>query len=339
MMKTRFLLFVAFVAGSLFSLTACDTPQVNIEPTPTAQVIAPADLEPALAGGLLDDPEVLCEWEVWGEDDLTLIEAILDTLRPVKLSRSMKGYELYSWQVQGEWYFALVIGTNRIKTYDEIASSEVRVRGLDSLKSELDQLPSGEQVFWITQRVPNVTLPPGEMIDETSAYCRQRGIELDIEPIDNESAYLPKTVPVVTVEMASGKAEIMGYIGDLYEKDGHPYISFDEIEWLIGADAAKAMRYDRLCGSSESDCEPPNPFYIRNHDEKPIAFRVSEGAAILMQTLSHGPDGNFNWDERIDLDRFRQIFDGDSTSHLRSVPYQITVDSGVVTAIREQYVP
>jgi hypothetical protein len=97
--------------------------------------------------------------------------------------RSMKGYELYSWQIQGDWYFALVVGTNRIKTYDEI-SSQVRVQALEALERELDQLPSGEQVFWSAGRVPNTTLPPDEMVDEIRAYCRQRGIQLEIEQED-----------------------------------------------------------------------------------------------------------------------------------------------------------
>ena len=38
-------------------------------------------------------------------------------------ARSMKGFELYSWQAEGEWHFALVVGTNRSKTHEEIASS------------------------------------------------------------------------------------------------------------------------------------------------------------------------------------------------------------------------
>ena len=72
MMKTRFLLLIVCVAGSLFSLTACDTPQMNIEPTPIAQLAGPDDLEPALANGLLDDPAALCEWEVWGQTEQAL---------------------------------------------------------------------------------------------------------------------------------------------------------------------------------------------------------------------------------------------------------------------------
>jgi hypothetical protein len=95
--------------------------------------------------------------------------------------KSMKGYELYSWQAQGEWYFALVVGTNRIQTYEEISSPETRVKGLEALKRELDKLPDGEQVFWSAQRVPDATLPPDEIIDEIRAYCEQRGIQLEVE--------------------------------------------------------------------------------------------------------------------------------------------------------------
>jgi hypothetical protein len=139
------------------------------------------------------------------EDDTTLVKAVLDTLGPARLPRSMKGYELYSWPVRGEWHFALVAGTNRIKTYDEISSPEVSVRGLDSLKAELDQLPSGEQVLWLTDRVPNVRLPPSGMIDEISTYCGQRGITLEIEPSGDEGSHVPTTVPVLTVVTSTGE--------------------------------------------------------------------------------------------------------------------------------------
>jgi len=95
--------------------------------------------------------------------------------------RSMKGFELYSWQAEGKWCFALVVGTNWIKTYEEIASPEVRVEGLDALKRKLDQLASGEQVFWSAGRVLNTVLPPDDVIGEVKAYCEQRGIRLAVQ--------------------------------------------------------------------------------------------------------------------------------------------------------------
>jgi hypothetical protein len=144
---------------------------------------------------------------------------------------------------------------------------------------------------------------------------------------------------MISADSALGEAETMGYIVNLYEQGGQWHISFDPVEWLTGEDAVKAIVEDGLCDPSQSDCEPPNGFYIRNGDEQPISVPLSEQVTILMQTLSHAPDGNFYWDEPIGLDRFRQILSENSASHLRDVPYWITVDGGAVTAIREQYVP
>jgi len=95
--------------------------------------------------------------------------------------RTLKGYELYSWQIEGDWYFALVLGTNRLKTYDEITSVDMRVQGIEALKRELDQLPTGERVLWSTRHIPDMTLPPDEIIDEASAYCEQIGVQLEID--------------------------------------------------------------------------------------------------------------------------------------------------------------
>jgi hypothetical protein len=99
---------------------------------------------------------------------------------PTGSARSMKGYELYSWQMEGTWTFALVPGTNRIKTYDEIASPDTRVQDLETLRRELDRLASGEQVFWSEDRVPNTALPPDDVIEEVRAYCKQRDIRLEV---------------------------------------------------------------------------------------------------------------------------------------------------------------
>jgi hypothetical protein len=118
----------------------------------------------------------------------------------------MKGYELYSWQMQGKWFFALVTGTNRIKTFDEIASSGARISGVDALKSALDQLANGESVYWLTRRVPHVTLPTTDLADEIRTYCSQRGIKLVVETGDSESSNAVEKVPVVTIVVESGSA-------------------------------------------------------------------------------------------------------------------------------------
>jgi hypothetical protein len=115
-----------------------------------------------------------------------------DAAHSTQVAGSMKGYELYSWQVGEVWHFSLLVGTNRLKTSDEISAPETRLEGLEALERELDQLPEGEQVFWLAQRVLNTELPPDEMIDAIQAYCGERGILLEIERVE---AARPQRLP------------------------------------------------------------------------------------------------------------------------------------------------
>jgi hypothetical protein len=100
--------------------------------------------------------------------------------RGAKLPRSMKGYELYSWEARGEWYFALLIGTNRLKTRHEVSAPQARVRGVEALKRKLDLLAEGEEVLWRTGLVPRTALPPEKIVKEVKTHCDRRGIILRV---------------------------------------------------------------------------------------------------------------------------------------------------------------
>jgi hypothetical protein len=83
------------------------------------------------------------------------------------LPASMKGYELYTWDDGSQTWFTLLPGTNRLKTPDEVFSSErsvidpaggfaITVVGLDAVGGQLARLPGGAPVF-----VSAVRYPPG----------------------------------------------------------------------------------------------------------------------------------------------------------------------------------
>jgi hypothetical protein len=115
---------------------------------------------------------------------------------PKQLPSSMKGYELYSWQVGDVWDFTLITGTNRMKAFDEIITPEnsvsadgfvkLSVAGVDDLKKLLALLPAGEQIVWggmdLGGQVPAgtvyLTFPPQEMLDEMKSYCSTLGLTL-----------------------------------------------------------------------------------------------------------------------------------------------------------------
>ncbi|MGC9468747.1 MAG: hypothetical protein ACP5HS_09155 [Anaerolineae bacterium] len=117
------------------------------------------------------------------------------TTRSLTLPRSMKGYELYSWQRDNEktWTYTLVTGTNRTKTWQEISKPDstvtgegwvkVTVQGETALKSVLGQLPEGEDIIWrgsldTSGLEHRVELPNTETVQEIRAYSQQQNLNL-----------------------------------------------------------------------------------------------------------------------------------------------------------------
>ena len=69
---------------------------------------------------------------------------------PDAAGSSMKGYELYSWQEGGQWRFALLVGTNREKSVEEIKSADTVLVSVEALnppsgRSRLDNTSHGQQ--------------------------------------------------------------------------------------------------------------------------------------------------------------------------------------------------
>ncbi len=115
----------------------------------------------------------------------------------LNLPESMKGYELYSWYAveDNAWYYTLTTGTNRNKTWEEIAAPEstltdsdwikITVKGESALKSVLDRLPEGESVLWIASNAPStlgdhIKLPEKAVVDKVKTYARKININLTV---------------------------------------------------------------------------------------------------------------------------------------------------------------
>jgi len=110
-----------------------------------------------------------------------------------KLPRSFKGYELYSWEEEGQWHFTLITGTNRIKTIEEITFKgdfisetgwvKMQVVGADAIKDVLSRLPEGESVFWCDElhigqsTETDLQLPPEQIANAIEEYAKQCGLD------------------------------------------------------------------------------------------------------------------------------------------------------------------
>lgn len=102
---------------------------------------------------------------------------------------SMKGYELYSWPAGQDWDFALLVGTNRMKTLDEIQAPGQTLSGVEAVKTALRVLPASEQVFWIgpawlqqsQAAAGNLAIPPAPIRNEIADLCLQIGVTLTVD--------------------------------------------------------------------------------------------------------------------------------------------------------------
>lgn len=101
--------------------------------------------------------------------------------RPTKTA--FKGMELYSWQGDdGGWSFAILTGTNRIKSGEEILANPLDI---EEVKEGLCQLTVGEQVFWINWEISytngegfELDKPPREIIDELINHAARCDVNL-----------------------------------------------------------------------------------------------------------------------------------------------------------------
>jgi hypothetical protein len=110
----------------------------------------------------------------------------LDTLT---FDHSMKGWELYSWPNGNDWNYSILVGTNRIKTYEEVTTNQIIVLGKDSLKILLDKFPENENIFWVSKGwlencwntdYGNLSLPDDKTVNEIKDYCIQKKLVLSI---------------------------------------------------------------------------------------------------------------------------------------------------------------
>jgi hypothetical protein len=127
-----------------------------------------------------------------------LVSSICITSEIEKLPRSFKGYELYSWEKEGQWHFTLITGTNRIKTIEEITSKgdfisetgwvKIQVVGADAIRAVLSKLPQGEEIVWLdstrSEQAPpgniEFMFPPEQIIDSVKEHAEECGLNLQV---------------------------------------------------------------------------------------------------------------------------------------------------------------
>ena len=101
---------------------------------------------------------------------------------PNNIEHSASGWELYSWKIEDHWKYSFLIGTNRLKTYEEVTTSKIVVTGEEKLKEILKLFTEGEHITWIGQgwlkrcwqsNFKNLELPPEIILEDIKQYCNE----------------------------------------------------------------------------------------------------------------------------------------------------------------------
>jgi hypothetical protein len=87
---------------------------------------------------------------------------------------SMKGYELYAWQTDDHWVFSLLVGTNRVKSLDEVIDQAIMLKSKEALMGKLSKLPEGEFITLLPlpEKGDEVNIP-AEILLEIQSTCEQ----------------------------------------------------------------------------------------------------------------------------------------------------------------------
>ncbi len=92
-----------------------------------------------------------------------------------------KGVELYSWRgAENRWQFALVPGTNREKSEQEVKSEAACIHTLPQVRRILSELDGKDEVFWIERRSMRFELPSPTTVANVSAAATSGGSQLHV---------------------------------------------------------------------------------------------------------------------------------------------------------------
>lgn len=101
-----------------------------------------------------------------------------------RMEKSFKGWELYSWKAEHNWKYSLLMGTNRLKSCNEIKAKEETLTYEQMLK-KLESVAEDDWVTWCSDKANGSTpcglrMAPANVRQSVERLCEKRRIHLQV---------------------------------------------------------------------------------------------------------------------------------------------------------------
>ena len=149
------------------------------------------------------------------------------------------------------------------------------------------------------------------------------------------SANRPESVEVM-LEPEETSETWLGFIRSVTQTEDSWSLSFDDAQWLSGAEAQDAAIEAGLCTEETREDCTLNDYFIENRSTSTVMHAIDQDVLIFMQTWQHDEQGGLKESE-LSIEEFAGLVEG--SEHWDQLPYEVTLQNGVVTQIKEVYVP
>jgi hypothetical protein len=92
--------------------------------------------------------------------------------------------------------------------------------------------------------------------------------------------------------------------------------------------------------SSQSNIiELPKGYYFSNNEKKLEAIELDSNSILIMQTFSFSNDGNFKFNQKVNLTDFMKVFTDSEKSRFKIIPFRIVSTGTKIDSLFEIYIP
>jgi PBP1b-binding outer membrane lipoprotein LpoB len=122
------------------------------------------------------------------------------------------------------------------------------------------------------------------------------------------------------------------FINNVHQTNGITSLALDIIEYKKISDLDSTIKSSQII-------ELPNGFCYVNEKAELKNLEILKNAKIIMQSLSHKEDGSYNFNQKINLDRFVEVSKSNKFKMLKLSPFKIISERGKVVLLEEIYLP